>query len=259
MTDIPLPPDTPEPSLVSSVPAFGPTPRRRRWRPLRVLWEWTKSMTTALLLFFVVRSFLVEAFKIPSGSMERTLLVGDFLLVNKLVYGAEVPFTHRRLPAVRAPRHGDVMVFQFPEDPTVDFVKRVVGLPGDTLAMTKGVLVRNGVALRERYVSHTEPGTDPAGEEFRWQREYLVRSAQAAAGYHPSRNNWGPLVVPAGNYFVLGDNRDNSLDSRYWGFVADSLVRGRPLFVYFSYQPDSTSATALLTNVRWSRLGTRVR
>ncbi|MHB1312703.1 MAG: signal peptidase I [Gemmatimonadaceae bacterium] len=250
----------PEPPLVSSETAYGPTPRRAvPWRAVRVLWEWTKSMATALLLFFVVRSFLVEAFKIPSGSMERTLLVGDFLLVNKLVYGAEVPFTHRRLPAMRAPQHGDVMVFQFPEDPTVDFVKRVVGLPGDTLAMAKGVLVRNGVALKEGYVSHTEPGTDPAGEEFRWQREYLVRSARAAAGYHPSRNNWGPLVVPRGNYFVLGDNRDNSLDSRYWGFVADSLVRGRPLFVYFSYEPDSTSATALLTNVRWRRLGTRVR
>jgi signal peptidase I len=259
MPDPLLPPEQ-QPPLISSETAYGPTPRRAsRWRPVRVLWEWTKSMATALLLFFVVRSFLVEAFKIPSGSMEGTLLVGDFLLVNKLVYGAEVPFTHKRLPAMRTPQHGDVMVFQFPEDPTVDFVKRVVGLPGDTLAMTNGVLVRNGFALKEAYVSHTEPGTDPAGEEFRWQKDYLLRSAKAAAGYHPSRNNWGPLVVPKGNYFVLGDNRDNSLDSRYWGFVADSLVRGRPLFVYFSYQPDSASTAALLTNVRWRRLGTRVR
>jgi signal peptidase I len=260
MADPLAPPPSPAPPLIRGEPAYGPTPRRDAgWRPVRALWEWSKSMATALLLFFLVRSFLVEAFKIPSGSMEGTLLVGDFLLVNKLVYGAEVPFTHKRLPAVRAPRHGDVMVFQFPEDLTKDFVKRVVGLPGDTLAMKDGLLFRNGGALKERYVSHTEPGTDPAGEEFGWQRNFLVRSAQAAASYHPSRNNWGPIVVPRGNFFVLGDNRDNSLDSRYWGFVADSLVRGRPLVIYFSYAPDSTSSTALLTNVRWGRLGTRVR
>jgi signal peptidase I len=226
---------------------------------VRVLWEWTKSMTTALLLFFLVRSFLVEAFKIPSGSMERTLLVGDFLLVNKLVYGAEVPFTRTRLPAMHAPQRGEVIVFQWPVDLTVDFVKRVVGLPGDTVGMVNGVLQRNGRAQREGYISHTEPGSDPGGQEFRWQRDYLVRGAQAAGSYHPSRNNWGPLVVPPAHLFVLGDNRDNSLDSRYWGFVADSLVRGRPILVYFSYEPDSASSAAFLTKVRWHRLGTRVR
>jgi signal peptidase I len=187
--------------------------------------------------------------------------VGDFLLVNKLVYGAEVPFTGKRLPKVRAPERGDVIVFQWPEDPTKDFVKRVVGLPGDTLGMVNGVLERNGKAQKERYVSHTEPGADPAGEEFRWQREFLVKSAQArgSSAYHPSRNNWGPIVVPPQHLFVLGDNRDNSLDSRYWGFVPDSLVRGRPILVYFSYSPDSASSVSFLTNVRWARLGTRVR
>jgi signal peptidase I len=216
-------------------------------------------MTTALLLFFLVRSFLVEAFKIPSGSMERTLLVGDFLLVNKLVYGAEVPFTRTRLPAMHAPQRGDVIVFQWPEDPTKDFVKRVVGLPGDTVGMADGVLQLNGRAQRERYTSHTEPGSDPAAEEFRWQRRYLARRAKAVESYHPSRNNWGPLVVPFAHLFVLGDNRDNSLDSRYWGFVPDSLVKGRPILVYFSYEPDSAAAVPFLTNVRWHRLGTRVR
>ncbi len=259
MTDTPLPPSTPEPPLVSGEPWFTPAPRRSRWRPLHVLWEWAKSMTTALLLFFVVRTFLVEAFKIPSGSMEGTLLVGDFLLVNKLVYGAEVPFTSARLPAVRAPQHEDVIVFRWPQDPTKDFVKRVAGLPGDTLGMVDGVLQRNGHALRERYSSHTEPGSDPAGEEFRWQRRYLVGRARAGRSYHPSRNNWGPLVVPPAHFFVLGDNRDNSLDSRYWGFVPDSLVKGRPMLVYFSYAPDSASAVPFLTKVRWQRLGTRIR
>lgn len=231
---------------------------RPRGRALRLLWEWAKSFQIAIVVFLLVRAFLVEAFKIPSGSMEGTLLVGDFLLVNKLVYGAEVPFTGKRLPALRPPERGDVVVFQWPEDPSKNFVKRLVGVPGDTLSMKDGVLIRNGQQVRETYVRHTEPGVDPGGEEFRWQNNHLVRTAVATPGYHPSRNNWGPLVVPPRHYFMLGDNRDNSLDSRYWGFVPDSLVRGQPLIVYYSYQPDSGSRTAWLSRIRWSRLGTRV-
>src|SRR5919206_3879938 len=117
--------------------------------PLTFLWEWAKILAVSVLLFFFLRTFFVEAFKIPSGSMERTLLVGDFLLVNKLAYGAEVPFTHRRLPKLRDPQHGDVIVFEWPEDPTKNFVKRLVGLPGDTLEMREGRLVRNGQVQRE--------------------------------------------------------------------------------------------------------------
>jgi signal peptidase I len=259
-----------------------------RSAPLQLgwLWEWAKIFQLAVVLFLLVRAFLVEAYKIPSGSMEGTLLVGDFLLVNKLVYGAEVPFTGRHLPRLRAPERGEVVVFQWPSDTRKNFVKRLVGIPGDTLAMREGVLLVNGVAQDERYVRHTEPGADPTYEDFRWQRGHLVRTAAAqelhapaAAGMvgtlsaatdptpraernpgdHPSRNNWGPLVVPAHSYFVLGDNRDNSLDSRYWGFVPDSLLRGRPMVVYYSYAPDSARRMAWLTAVRWSRLGVRVR
>ncbi len=269
---------------------------RREGMSFGWLWEWAKIFQIAVLLFLFVRAFVVEAYKIPSGSMERTLLVGDFLLVNKLVYGAEVPFTARHLPRLRAPERGDVVVFQWPSDPKKNFVKRLVGLPGDTLAMRAGTLYVNGRGLAERYVTHTEPQADPAFEDFRWQRDYVVRSAVAAplasgaaapvgagpaavavpgmeavAGPapaarmgrdpsdHPSRNNWGPLVVPAASYFVLGDNRDNSLDSRYWGFVPDSLLRGRPVLVYYSYAPDSSQRFAWLTAIRWSRLGARVR
>jgi signal peptidase I len=233
---------------------------RPRGRWIRVVWEWAKSFQVAILVFLFVRAFFVEAFKIPSGSMEGTLLVGDFLLVNKLVYGAEVPFTGKRLPAIREPRLGDVVVFQWPQDPTKNFVKRLVGMPGDTLSMEDGALVRNGRRIREQYVLHTDPGADPVGEEFRWQRDHLVRSAQAQAQvrYQPSRNNWGPIVVPPGNFFMLGDNRDNSLDSRYWGFVPDSMIRGQPLVVYYSYEPDSGAQSAWLSRVRWHRLGSRV-
>jgi signal peptidase I len=226
---------------------------------LDFIWEWTKILAVSVVLFALIRTFFVEAFKIPSGSMENTLQVGDFLLVNKLVYGAEVPFTHTRLPRLREPQRGDVIVFEYPVDTTKNFVKRLVGMPGDTLEMRNGTLIRNGAALSERYVEHTDPDIDPAPEDFRWQRNYLVRTAAAASGYHPSRNNWGPLVVPKEKYFVLGDNRDNSLDSRYWGFVPDSLLKGRPFVIYYSYAPDTVDTFAWLTHIRWTRLGERIR
>ncbi len=237
---------------------------RRRALSFGWLWEWAKVLPPAVLLFLVLRTFVVEAYKIPSGSMERTLLVGDFLLVNKWLYGAEVPYSRRRLPAVRAPQLGDILVFEWPTDPTKNFVKRLVGRPGDTLSMQGGSLLRNGVLVREQYVSHTEPDVDPMTDEFRWQRGYLTNTAVAAeAGmppiYRPSRDNWGPIVVPPKHLFVLGDNRDNSLDSRYWGFVPDSLLRGTPWIVYYSFTPDSTARAPWLTGIRWGRLGARVR
>jgi signal peptidase I len=232
---------------------------RRSGQAASLFLEWAKSFTIAIVLFLFVRAFLVEAFKIPSGSMERTLLVGDFLLVNKMAYGAEVPFTGKHLPGTRVPQRGDIIVFQWPKDRSKNFVKRLVGVPGDTLSMRDGVLFVNGAQQRENYVTHTEPDIDPSGEDFRWQRKYLVATAEAATAVHPSRNNWGPLVVPPENYFALGDNRDNSLDSRYWGFVPDSLLRGRPLFVYYSYAPDTADRFSWLSHIRWGRLGERVR
>jgi signal peptidase I len=232
----------------------------QRVAPFGLLWQWIQTFTIAVLVFLFVRAFFVEAFKIPSGSMERTLLPGDFLLVDKLAYGASVPFTTVRLPGYRTPQRGDIIVFEYPLDASKTYVKRLVGLPGDTLAMREGMLFRNGVALTEPYVVHSDPDLDPGNDQFRWQRPYLVRTAEAAGfGDHPTRNNWGPLVVPTGEYFALGDNRDNSEDSRYWGFVPQGNVRGRPLVVYYSYAPDSAEPAPWLSSVRWGRVGERVR
>lgn len=256
MTAPDLPPTEAQPEAPAEAPA-SPPPRRRR-RLLGMVWEWAKAIQLAFIIFLLSRAFLIEMFKIPSGSMEGTLLVGDFLIVNKLLYGAELPFIGRQLPAVRDPAAGDVVVFQWPEDPTKNFVKRLVGLPSDTVEMRQGTLLRNGEVQREVYATHRDLAFDPANDDFRWQRDFVVPGVDVRR-YHPSRNNWGPLVVPDRHYFMLGDNRDNSLDSRYWGFVPDSLVRGSPILVYYSYSPDSSDALAWLTRVRWQRLGELIR
>jgi len=258
-------PETPTPEPATPPRAITPELRAgalrtvNRRSPLAFFWEWTKVFQVAVLAFLLIRTFLVEAFKIPSGSMEHTLLVGDFLLVNKLVYGAEVPFTHKRLPRLREPQVGDVIVFDYPRDLTKNFVKRLVGLPGDTVEMRDGVLFRNSARIPEKYVERADMDYDSPEDEFAWQREFLVRAPGSSSAYHPSRNNWGPLVVPGKSYFVLGDNRDNSLDSRYWGFVADSLVKGQPFVIYYSYAPDTVDRFAWLTHIRWNRLGERIK
>src|SRR6185295_6515837 len=167
----------------------APRAGRSGWRVLAHLVDWLKTVSLALVLFIVVRSLFVEAFKIPTGSMEGTLLVGDFLLVNKLVYGAEIPLTHKHLPALRSPERGEVVVFTWPVDPTKNFVKRIVGVAGDTLEMRDGTLMRNGLTLTEAYVRHTQPGTDPPDNDFHWQNGFLTTPARATSrGYHPSRN-----------------------------------------------------------------------
>ena len=238
---------TTAPAPAPAVPAkksFG------RWA-----WEWVKSIAVALVIWFVLRALLIEAFRIPSSSMEHTLLVGDFLFVNKALYGAEVPLVHSRLPAFREPQRLDIVVFDSKTQEGVKVVKRLMGMPGDTLEMKHAVLFRNGVREIEPYVQHIDSLSDPAEPEMRqWQLGYLLPEVDRDT-YHPSRDNWGPLVVPAGQFFVMGDNRDNSYDSRYWGFVDRRVIRGRPLFVYYSFDHDSWRALPFLTAIRWSRIG----
>ncbi len=220
----------------------------------RWMWEWIKAVTTAIVLFLFVRTFFVEAFKIPTGSMENTLLVGDFLLVNKAVYGAEVPMTGTRLPALTQPHRNDVIVFFPPHDPAKNYVKRLVGLPGDTLEMRDKVLFLNGEPVVEPYARHIDGFSDPSDARMMWQTNYLVLGKWNWGNYRPTRDNWGPLVVPEGKYFALGDNRDYSEDSRYWGFLDASSIRGRPMFIYYSFERAS-SPFSWISSIRWGRIG----
>lgn len=227
--------------------------------------QWLRYTAAALVILALLKVFLVEAFTIPTSSMERTLLPGDFVLVNKLLYGAEIPGTSLRLPAIREPQRGEVVVFRPPHEPHAAYVKRVVGIPGDTLQMRRKVLWVNGSPSREPYVVHTDFREDPAHPSMRWQVNHLVDSAVRGTSkgslrrYRPSRDNWGPLLVPPGKYFVLGDNRDVSEDSRYWGFVDREAIVGHPWVVYLSLSPEASHAPPWVERVRWDRTGERVR
>ena len=246
---------TPQPSKTEQPARTSPdgepgTPAKPRSKT----WELIKSLAVAFAIFLVLRTFVIEAFRIPSGSMERTLLIGDFLFVNKALYGAEIPLTGLHLPAFREPRRDDLVIFKSVEEPRLTVVKRVIGMPGDTLSMEDDRLFVDGVAAQEPWVIRTDPLTDHEDPKMRaWQSRYLV-SGRDVSTYRPTLKNWGPIVVPADSFFVMGDNRDNSYDSRYWGFLGRDRIRGRPLIIYYSYDPDGVLPLPPLTDIRWKRL-----
>ncbi|MFP4317134.1 MAG: signal peptidase I [Desulfovibrionales bacterium] len=192
-----------------------------RW--LKLLKEYTEALIIAILLAFVIRSFVVQAFKIPSGSMLQTLQIGDHLLVNKFLYGIKIPFTNVLLMEFADPDFQDIIVFEFPEDPSKDFIKRVVGIPGDTIEIVNKEVYRNGEKISEPYVQYTDPSIKPI------------------------RDNLGPVKIPEDRYFVMGDNRDESYDSRFWGLVEREKILGKALIIYWSWEG--------LGQVRWNRIG----
>lgn len=216
--------------------------------------EWAKTLLFALVIFLILRSFLIESFVISSGSMEHTLLVGDFLLVNKTVFGSPVPFTSGRVPGYREPVRGEIIVFRADHAPGLDLVKRLAGVPGDTLSMRDGVLHLNGELRDEPYVVHDSSVPDAHHPDMNWQRSFLVEGVEAPS-YRPTRDDWGPLIVPPERYFMLGDNREHSLDSRFWGFVERKKVKGKPFFVYYSYDKIALEPFRFITAVRLGRLG----
>jgi len=242
----------------------GKTGGKRR----ATLWENVKGIGGAVLLFLFLRTFLIEAYRIPSPSMVPALLVGDWLFVNKLVYGPHIPFTNINLPGYSEPKRYDIAVFvspnqvDQPEDPTPTLVKRVVGLPGDTLHMRGARLFVNGEEQKQGYGDQSPPG-DPneISMLFDWQRQYALASSRfGAAPQQPTHDNWGPLVISQAYYFMMGDNRYQSKDSRYWGIVPRANFRGRPMFVYYSWnQDDSDRPLPFITDIRWGRIFHRIR
>jgi signal peptidase I len=198
--------------------------------------EYFESLVIAVILALFVRTWVFQAFKIPTGSMEQNLLVGDHLIVNKMIFGPAATSLERVLMPTRPIRRGDVIVFKYPKEPERDFIKRVVGLPGDRIELRRKTVYVNGEPLDEPYAQYLQPPS-PAGETRRGDL----------------REEYGPVTVPPDQYFMMGDNRDNSEDSRYWGFMPGSYVKGEALFIYYSFE-DSGSPASIFTSTRWGRM-----
>jgi signal peptidase I len=215
-----------KPAEVVAEPAA--VPRRRK----SVVREYAEAIAIAILLALVIRTLIVQAFTIPSGSMMDTMLVGDYILVNKFLYGPELPLTDYRLPALRHPERGDIIVFKYPQDEKRDFIKRIVALPGEQVLIRGAQVVVNGKPLAEPYTKNVESPLGHSGQP-------------AYCGY---AFGCEATTVPADSYFVMGDNRDNSQDSRYWGFVKRDKIKGKAFLIYWSWDGDKHW-------LRWWRLG----
>jgi len=190
--------------------------------------EYGEAILIAVILALFIRTFVVQAFKIPSGSMKPTLLVGDHILVNKFIYGVKVPFSNITLIPVKDPKRGDIVVFKFPEDPKKDFIKRVIAVAGDTVQIRNKKVYINDKPMEDPYGTHLDPHLIPGGAR--------------------PRDNLGPVTVPPNSFFVMGDNRDHSYDSRFWGFVNQSAVKGKAFIIYWSWDKENSG-------IRWRRLG----
>ncbi|MBW2602827.1 MAG: signal peptidase I [Deltaproteobacteria bacterium] len=187
-----------------------------------------EAILVAVLLALFIRTFVIQAFKIPSGSMKETLLIGDHILVNKFIYGVKIPFSQTTIVPITNPKHEDIVVFEFPEDPSKDFIKRVVGVAGDMVEVRDKQVYVNDKVLNHDFGIHTDSYIFPPSVQ--------------------PRDNFGPVVVPEKSLFVMGDNRDQSYDSRFWGFVDLKAVKGKALMVYWSWDKENSG-------VRWNRIG----
>ena len=198
--------------------------------------EYIEAILIALILALFIRTFVVQAFKIPSGSMLDTLLIGDHILVSKFIYGIKMPFTGKVLVPLKCPQRGDIVVFKYPQDPKLDYIRRVIATAGDTVEIRDRQVFINGVVPEKRYGEFRDPHILPPSEG--------------------PRDNFGPVTVPEGHLFVMGDNRDNSYDSRFWGFVDLEAVKGKAFIIYWSWDVTKPlSSPERFSSVRWGRIG----
>jgi signal peptidase I len=221
--------------------------------------EYFESIVIAVILALFVRTFVVQAFKIPTGSMENNLLIGDHLLVNKFVYGPASSLERRFLP-IGTIKRGDVLVFKYPEQPERDFIKRVIGLPGETLEVRDKKVYINGSPLDEPYAHYLSP---------------IDGSEYNEVTSHDVRERYPQVTIPPDHYFMMGDNRDNSQDSRYWGFLPRANIKGKALLIYWSYEAERNDYqgeglgstvknlvsvfTHFFTRTRWDRMLHQIR
>jgi signal peptidase I len=195
--------------------------------PLQTFLGFIKIIVAAFCIAAVIRSFLIQPYIIPSGSMLETLQIGDRLFVTKFSYGIHLPFVEKEILSLGEPERGDIIVFPFPEDKSQDYIKRVVGIPGDKIEIRDKRLYRNDEFVQEDYIQHGDPY------------------------FSPRRDSMRPVIVPSGKVFVLGDNRDSSRDSRFWGFVDKDTIHGKALLIYWS--------SVNFSNIKWDRIGSMLR
>lgn len=212
--------------------------------------EYSRSFFPVFFIVLLLRSFLIEPFRIPSGSLEPTLLVGDFVAVNKFAYGLRLPVLEKKVLSISNPKTGDVAVFRWPPDPAFDYIKRVIGVPGDKISYHDKKLTVNGKEAKQTFVGYAiDEYTGKAVSQFREnlngvEHDIFIRSDVPAEDFE--------ITVPDGNYFMMGDNRDDSADSRFWGFVPDNYLRGKAFLIWMSWN-------GKVDNVRWSRIGTLIK
>lgn len=235
--------------------------RRRSGRPpadIPLVFDYARSFFPLLLLVFLLRSFLFEPFRIPTGSLRPTVQVGDFVLVNKYTYGIRLPVIHHKITSGNPISRGDIVVFRYPPDPSQNYIKRVVGLPGDTISYINKVLYVNGKKMPQVFVGEALDRGDASSMTWRvgeWEEN--LSGVKHSVYRNPDRpaEDFENRVIPKGHYFVMGDNRDNSDDSRSWGLVPDNNVVGRARIIWLSWDG---SASSWLHKIRWHRLGTVV-
>ena len=224
--------------------------RKRQAKKIPILIDYSRSFFPILLIVFLLRSFLFEPFRIPSGSLEPTLLVNEFILVNKFDYGVRLPVVHKKILGESKPKRGDIIVFRWPPNPSLDFIKRVIGLPGDRIQYLDKELYINGQKIPQDFLRTTSVNDEEGGLWRAAEKEENLLGIKHKIYIDPEKfgENITDITVPEGMYFVMGDNRDNSADSRFWGFVPDENIIGKAVIVWMSWDNSKP-------NVRWNRLG----